>query len=217
MNELERLREIMARLRAPDGCPWDREQTHGSLTRYLIEEACELIDTIDRGDVAHMREELGDVLLQVFFHARIAEEAGAFDIEDVARGIADKLVRRHPHVFGDETGSLADADAVVRRWEELKVAEKAAAPAGLRDIPPALPALLYAAAVERKAVQRGHAAELGLEEEEVRKAAEGLTPEAAGRRLMVLVAACRRAGIDPEGALRREARGVVERAGPGEH
>ena len=100
MSAIDDLRRTMVRLRAPDGCPWDREQTHASLVRCLIDEVSELIDTIDRGDDAHMREELGDVLIQIVFHAQIAAEEGKFNFDDVARDINDKLVRRHPHVFG---------------------------------------------------------------------------------------------------------------------
>ncbi|HCR37210.1 MAG TPA: MazG family protein, partial [Opitutae bacterium] len=101
MNTLQSLRNTVARLRAPDGCIWDREQTHQSIRDCLVEECAELLDAIDREDYPHMREELGDMLLQVFFHAQIAEEAGRFTIEDIAKEIDDKLIRRHPHIFGD--------------------------------------------------------------------------------------------------------------------
>src|SRR5262249_11252218 len=108
LESLGRLVDIMARLRAPGGCPWDREQTHASLRPYLIEEAYEVLEAIDGGDVSALRDELGDVLLQVIFHATIAAEAGRFGIADVASAIADKLVRRHPHVFGDVQVQGAD-------------------------------------------------------------------------------------------------------------
>ena len=101
MSEFNRLVDIMAKLRAPDGCPWDREQTHETLKPYLIEEAYEVLDAIDAGDTRDLVEELGDVLLQVVFHAQVASEAGEFEVEDVARAISEKLVRRHPHVFAD--------------------------------------------------------------------------------------------------------------------
>ncbi|MCD8483679.1 MAG: MazG family protein [Verrucomicrobia bacterium] len=116
-SQLHALRATMARLRAPGGCPWDIEQTHHSLRRYLVEETSELLDTLDRLDFDHMKEELGDVLLQVYFHAQIAEESGKFDLEDVAAGINKKLIDRHPHVFGEM--QLQDSEAVLRQWEKL--------------------------------------------------------------------------------------------------
>ena len=147
MSAIEDLKATMARLRASDGCPWDQEQTHATLVRCLLDEVSELIDTIDRGDYPHMREELGDVLIQIVFHAQIAAEKGVFDFEDVARDINDKLVRRHPHVFGEERA--ADAGAVLRRWEELKKeerAQKGESDGGsmLAGVPVSLPALARA-------------------------------------------------------------------------
>ena len=124
VSELQRLMEIMAHLRSPEGCPWDQEQTHQSLTRCLIEEVSETLEAIDEDNMELLEEELGDLLLQVVFHAQIAKENGNFDIEDVARGISDKLVRRHPHVFGDEKGTIDQADQVVDRWEQVKAEEK---------------------------------------------------------------------------------------------
>ncbi|MDE3084554.1 MAG: MazG family protein, partial [Verrucomicrobiota bacterium] len=111
MSAIEDLCRTVARLRAPDGCPWDREQTHATLTRCLIDECSELLDTIDRMDLPHLREELGDVLVQVVFHAQLAAERGDFNFDDVAREINDKLIRRHPHVFG--TGKLDTSDQVL--------------------------------------------------------------------------------------------------------
>src|SRR6185369_9564723 len=122
MSAIEDLKTTMARLREPGGCPWDQEQTHATLVRCLIDEVSELIETIDRGDYAHMREELGDVLIQIVFHARLAEERGAFNFEDVAREINDKLVRRHPHVFGRD--KLQTSDQVLAQWEVIKATEK---------------------------------------------------------------------------------------------
>ena len=118
MSALHELRQTIARLRAPDGCPWDQEQTHESLVRCLIDEVSELIETIDRADMDHMREELGDVLIQVYFHAQIAEEAGLFDLEAVAREVNEKLIRRHPHVFGDHQ-RLDTAGQVITKWEQI--------------------------------------------------------------------------------------------------
>ena len=118
----EDLVAVMARLRGEGGCPWDREQTHASLKRYALEETYELLEAIDEGDDGAMREELGDVLLQVVFHAQMASEDRRFAIDEVMTGLRDKLVRRHPHVFGDE--QAADSDAVLRNWEKVKALEK---------------------------------------------------------------------------------------------
>ena len=133
------------RLRGPDGCPWDREQTHASLARHLVEEAYEVLDAIDEGDPEHLREELGDLLLQVVFHAQLAEDAGDFDVDGVARAITEKLVRRHPHVFGDL--QVASAGEVVRNWEAIKREEEGRTDP-LAGIPSALPALQLGQAAE---------------------------------------------------------------------
>src|SRR5436309_16143076 len=140
-----RLVDIMARLRAPDGCPWDREQPPGTLQPYLLEEAYEVLDALDRGEPAAIRDELGDLLLQVVFHAQLAAEAGRFTIADVARAIADKLVRRHPHVFGDV--QVRDADEVIRNWRRIKSEERRAKGEDhdlFAGVPRALPSLLRA-------------------------------------------------------------------------
>ena len=132
--------DIMAKLRAPNGCPWDREQTHESLIPYLIEESHEFIDAVEHKDLANMREELGDVLLQVVFHAEVAREAGTFDVNGVIQDISEKLVRRHPHVFAEESEKTkADtADEVVTQWDKIKKAEKT----GSSAEEPTLPSLL---------------------------------------------------------------------------
>ena len=122
MSQFERLTQIMAQLRAPDGCPWDREQTHQTLRPYLIEESAEVLEAIESGDARHLCEELGDLLLQVVFHAQLAAEAGQFTLEDVARTINEKLVRRHPHVFGDARAD--DAQTVKTNWDIIKGQEK---------------------------------------------------------------------------------------------
>ena len=197
----------MARLRAPGGCPWDIEQTHQSLAVCLVEECAELLDTIDRLDMEHMREELGDVLIQVVFHAQLAEEKGLFDLEAVAREINDKLIRRHPHVFG--TGKLDTAEQVVVQWEQIKATEKKngqqpVATGVFKRQPPALPSLLHALEVYKQVHKKKLPAEGVIDEPQVAQLAEGLTEADAGRRLFELAAACRRAGIDPESALRRE-------------
>ncbi|MFN8545883.1 MAG: nucleoside triphosphate pyrophosphohydrolase [Candidatus Binatia bacterium] len=151
-----RLVEIMARLRAPGGCPWDREQTAETLRPYLVEETCEVLDAIAGGDPAALCDELGDLLLQVVFHAEIAAEAGRFTVADVARAIADKLVRRHPHVFGDVR--VRDADEVVANWQRIKAAERHAKgevrPA-LALVPATLPALARAQSIGKRLAEHG--------------------------------------------------------------
>lgn len=153
-RQLARLRAIMHRLRAPGGCPWDAEQTHESLVPNLIEEAYETVDTIQRGDHQHLKEELGDLLLQVIFHSELAEEAGRFNLDDVARGISDKLVRRHPHVFAQS--DAATADAVLQQWDEIKRGEKGDQQQPyLHGVGKGLPALLRAAKLQKKASKAG--------------------------------------------------------------
>lgn len=183
---------VMDRLRRE--CPWDREQTHESLTRYLLEETYETLEAIETGDADLLREELGDLLMQVYFHARIAEETprelGGFDVDDVARSIVDKLVHRHPHVFADL--DVADAAEVERNWERLKAAEKQRA--GVLDgIPAALPALAYADKVLSRLEKSGLDAPP--------PAGDGI-----GERLLALVQEARAAGLDAETELRGTAR-----------
>lgn len=151
----------VAALRAPDGCPWDKEQTHASISQNMIEEAYEAVDAIEANDIAHMREELGDVLLQVLLHSQIAEDAGEFTIDDVCKEVNDKIVRRHPHVFGNlEAG---DANEVLAVWDQIKLQEKQNAepegatkrPSLLDGVPKSFPALLQAQKISRKAVSAG--------------------------------------------------------------
>lgn len=182
---------VMRRLRAE--CPWKQEQTHRSLVRYLLEETYETVDAIDAGEVSgdwsHLAEELGDVLLQVVFHAVIAEERGDFGLADVAEGITAKMRRRNPHVFGaDGTGGdeHLDADAVNELWQQVKATEKGSG-AGL---PSALPALLYADKVLERLARAGEPAGVDPAAEDI------------GERLLALVAEARAAGVDPEQALR---------------
>lgn len=209
MSEIQRLRNIVAKLRAPDGCPWDREQTHHSLVQCLVEEASEVIEAIDNQDSTAMEEELGDLLLQVVMHARLAEEEGKFDLEAVACGIADKLIRRHPHVFGNNETKLDSSDEVMDRWELIKEQEKKKA--GLsqetnqvfKDLPPKLPALLYARDVYKRASKHGLVDKGEWSEAEVGKNLESLDESLAGQALFEIVASCRKKGIDPESALRR--------------
>ncbi len=150
---LDRLRAIVSLLRSPGGCPWDREQTHESLRAGLLEEACEVIDAIGRADDEHMREELGDLLLQVVFHTDLARERGAFDLDDAAHHVCEKLIRRHPHVFG--AADASDTTAVLRQWEQIKREEKGDGASVLDGIPRALPALIRAENVQKKAARVG--------------------------------------------------------------
>lgn len=208
----ERLVRVMAVLRAPDGCPWDREQTHMTLRRHLVEEAYEAVAAIEAGDDAEIRDELGDILLQVVFHAQIASEEGRFDIEDVAAAIVAKLERRHPHIFAD---AVADTpEEVMTRWDAIKRTENAGKEhAGILDgIAPTLPALAYAEKISRRAVAVGFEWETVddvwdkvHEEIEELKATDHGTPEAEeelGDLLFTVVNVGRKMGIDPEQALR---------------
>lgn len=157
MNEgkLERLIDIMKLLRSKEGCPWDREQTHESLKKYLIEETYEYLEVVDLDDKDRMCEELGDVLLQIVFHARIAEENGDFNIEDVINGVCEKMIHRHPHVFGDV--SAETSSQVLKNWEEIKKREKGVKDqtSVLQDVPKNLPALMRSYKVQQKAAQVG--------------------------------------------------------------
>ncbi len=153
-KQLIRLRAIMHRLRAPGGCPWDAEQTHESLIPHLIEEAYETVDTIQRGDHQHLKEELGDLLLQVVFHSELAEEAGRFTLDEVARGVSEKLVRRHPHVFA--TSDISTTEGVLQQWEEIKRVEKGDGEKPyLHGVGKGLPGLLRASKLQKKAAKVG--------------------------------------------------------------
>ena len=217
-----RLVEIMARLRAPEGgCPWDVEQTFATIAPYTIEEAYEVADAIERGDLPDLKDELGDLLLQVVFHARMAQEQGAFDFADVAAAINDKMVRRHPHVFGDVTHK--DVAEQTRAWEAIKAGERAAkrgpdragAPASLLDeVPTALPALTRAVKLSKRAARVGFvwpsAAEVlaKLHEEVAELEAELAAGDLAKAReelgdvLFVCANLARELDVDPEAALR---------------
>jgi len=151
-KNLVRLLKIMSRLRAPGGCPWDREQTHQSIRHHLIEEAYEALDALDARQMDDFKSELGDLLLQIVFHAQMAEEAGRFHFDDVAKSIADKLVRRHPHVFGNK--KVRDSAGVLRQWEAIKKTEKNTMSV-LAEVPRSLPALLKADKIQRKVARVG--------------------------------------------------------------
>jgi tetrapyrrole methylase family protein / MazG family protein len=208
-SSLDRLRNIVAQLRSPEGCPWDREQTHQSLKPHLIEECYELIDAIDAGDDKEMKEELGDLLLQVVLHSQMASEEGRFNIDDVAAVISDKLVHRHPHVFGENR--LPDSAAVLRQWEVLKRAEKQERRSALDGVPKALPALARAQKVQTKAAQVGfdwNEADGALEKvrEELREidsAPENHLAEEVGDLLFAVVNFARKKELDAEQLLNR--------------
>jgi len=189
--ELDELIAVLERLRAPGGCVWDREQTHASLVQYLVEEAFELVDAIEAGSREELIEELGDVLYQVIFHADIAAEAGEFTLEDVARHMREKMVARHPHVFGDVTASTSDD--VVATWEAVKAVEKSHRTSVLEGIPQGMPSL----ALADKTL--GRAAKVGV----VREAAViPSTEQELGEELLATVVAAKAAGLDSERALR---------------
>jgi MazG family protein len=213
MSAIEELRQTIARLRGPGGCPWDQEQTHASLVRCLIDEVSELIDTIDRKDFPHMREELGDVLIQVVFHAQLAEEAGHFDLEAVAREVNEKLIRRHPHVFG--SGKLDTSAEVLVQWEQIKAQEKKNGAASgatriFKELPPRLPALMFAEAVWKQIDKKKLPVDGLVNAASVKALAERLDEASLGRILFEIAAACRERELDPEGALRLHATKIME-------
>ena len=202
-SQLLRLLEVMDRLRSPGGCPWDAEQTHQSLIKYLLEESYEFADSVDDGDRAAMREELGDILLQVYFHSRIAQEhpTDPFSIEEVAEGIADKLIRRHPHVFGNE--AVESSADVLANWEKLKAAEKNrnSATDGVALSQPALPLIT-------KLIYRAdkNGIELDLPTTEMNN--DVPADIAIGDALVAAVVAAIKHGIEPEDLLRSRAREI---------
>jgi len=200
-SHLQRLVAVMDQLRSPGGCPWDAEQTHESLLKYLLEESYEFIDAVEKSDRAAMREELGDVLLQVYFHARMAQESDLepFNIEDVAREVADKLIRRHPHVFGDT--KVSGSEEVLENWETQKRAEKGRTSAvdGVALSQPALSLvtkLLYRA--EKNGVQ------LDLPQQ------QAITESELQERLLALIASANSSQIDVESVLRNVALDLIE-------
>ena len=208
-SQLQRLVEVMNTLRSPGGCPWDAEQTHESLLKYLLEESYEFVDAVQSGNRVDMREELGDVLLQVYFHARMAEEhpTDPFSIEEVAQGIADKLIRRHPHVF--EGVEVRDSQEVLENWEEIKKKEKGRTSPldGVAMAQPALPLvekLLYRAEKYNVEVETPDSVSI-----------EGAADEGAvGQALLAVIAWANSNGIDAEAALRKEAMRIAQQIGP---
>jgi len=209
LDKFETLVEIIARLRAPDGCPWDREQTHASLREFLVEESYEVLETLDSGDVKKLCGELGDLLLQIMLHSRIAEEAGEFNIGDVIEGIDTKLIQRHPHVFGEV--KVKDSAEVAHNWETIKHEERGSEASMLASVPKQMPALSYSQAVQRRVAEAGFdwpdingvidkvAEEVG---ELKKSASQEQKAEEFGDLLFTLVNFARRQGIDSEAALR---------------
>jgi MazG family protein len=224
-ESFQTLVEIMDRLRDPGGCPWDREQSYATLRGYLIEECYEVADALDRGDRDNLREELGDLLFQIVFLSRLAKEEGAFAVSDVVRGIAEKMIRRHPHVFADATAETPEE--VLRHWEAIKGREKPASGSRsvLEGVPTALPALLKAQRLGTKAARVGFdwvrpgdvLGKIEEELEELRAAVERddrpAAAEEIGDVLFSLVMMARKLEIDPEGALERTNRKFVRRFG----
>ena len=210
MSELLRLVEVMDRLRSPGGCPWDAEQTHESLIKYLLEESYEFIDALGQGDREGMREELGDVLLQVYFHSRMAQDhpTDPFSIEDVAKLIADKLIRRHPHVF--EGLQVDDMDEVIENWEAIKAQEKGRTSSldGIAMAQPALPLV-------EKLIYRAEKYKVELPLTDIESAVAELqsSPDEAsvGEALAAIIALAHQHNIDPESALRGQARQMIEK------
>ena len=203
-SELQRLVEVMDRLRSPGGCPWDAEQTHESLVKYLLEESYEFIDSVDAKDREGMREELGDVLLQVYFHSRIAQDhpTDPFSIEDVARSIADKLIRRHPHVF--EGLQVSGTEEIIDNWEEIKAREKGRTSAldGVALAQPALPLV-------EKLLYRAEKYKVNVELTKY-QSDKPATQESVGEALTSIIAWARDNEVDPENALRLYGRQIAE-------
>lgn len=214
MSGIDELIKTVAALREPEtGCPWDIEQDHQSIAECLIDECCELLQTIDRLDMDHMEEELGDVLLQVVMHAQMAQEAGHFDFDKVCHVVNDKLVHRHPHVFGEN--ALGDSDAVLKQWDEIKAAEKKRGPeqgGRFKDLPRQLPALMFAQDVYKQIQKQKMDAGDVIDEGGIEMTAAALAAdeEALGKQLFEIAAACRIKKLDAESAIRRYAQKVVD-------
>jgi len=203
-SELIRLREVMDKLRSPGGCPWDAEQDHSSLLKYLLEESYEFIESVENNDRAAMQEELGDLLLQVYFHSRLAEEDAKqpFNIEDVAKSVADKLIRRHPHVFA---GEIVDSSAdVLENWEKQKASEKGRTSA-IDGVPLAQPALPLAT----KVLYRLKKLNYDLAVSEPIKLKDDVDQDQFGQILLGLITQAVDKGLDPEAALRQATKELI--------
>jgi XTP/dITP diphosphohydrolase len=204
-SQLEALREVMNQLRSPGGCPWDAEQSHESLLKYLLEESYEFIEAVEENDRVAMREELGDVLLQVFFHARMAEEhpTDPFNVEDVAKTVAEKLVRRHPHVFSDT--KVSGSAEVLENWEAQKAAEKGRTSA-TEGVPLGQPALALATKLIYRAQKYGHKIAI----EHPIRLAPSTTEKELGAALLGILDQALALDIDPESALRSAIKDYIE-------
>jgi MazG family protein len=208
-SAVDRLLKIVAKLRSPSGCPWDREQTHQSLKPHLLEECYELIDAIDAGDDTELKEELGDLLLQVVLHSQMAAEENRFAMDDVANVIADKLVHRHPHVFGELR--LQNSEAVLNQWDKIKRAEKIERSSALDGIPKGLPALARAQKIQEKAARIGFdwndavgpIEKIREELREIETAPESRLEEEIGDLLFAVVNFARKKNLDAEQTLNR--------------
>ena len=203
-SELIRLREVMDKLRSPGGCPWDGEQTHESLLKYLLEESYEFIESVENSDRQAMQEELGDLLLQVYFHSRMAEEdlTQPFDIEDVAKSVADKLIRRHPHVFAGL--SVNSSEDVLENWEKQKVSEKGRTSA-IDGVPLAQPALPLAT----KVIYRLNKLNYDVPISEPISLPNEITQDQFGEILLGLISQAVEKGLDPEAALRSATKTLI--------
>jgi len=203
-SELLRLREVMDKLRSPGGCPWDAEQDHTSLLKYLLEESYEFIESVENNDKNAMQEELGDLLLQVYFHSRMAEEDAKqpFNIEDVAKSVTDKLIRRHPHVFAGE--SVSGSEEVLENWEKQKAAEKGRNSA-IDGVPLAQPALPLAT----KVIYRLNKLNYQLPISEPIKLPADIDQDQFGQILLGLITQAVDKGLDPEAALRTATKGLI--------
>jgi XTP/dITP diphosphohydrolase len=203
-SELNRLRDVMDRLRSPGGCPWDAEQDHASLLKFLLEESYEFIEAVEENDRDAMQEELGDLLLQVYFHSRMAEEDKdqPFNIEDVAKGVADKLIRRHPHVFSDTV--VNSSSEVLENWEAQKAVEKGRTSA-IDGVPLAQPALTLVS----KLLYRASKSNYKLPITEPVKLPEGIDQDQFGQLLLGLISQAVEKGLDPEAALRGAAKSLI--------
>jgi tetrapyrrole methylase family protein/MazG family protein len=218
LKKFETLVEIIARLRGPNGCPWDKEQTHASLRANLLSECYEVLEALDKGDTAQLGEELGDLLLQIVLHAQIAKDSGEFEIGDVIKSITAKIIRRHPHIFG--TAKVKDAEEVMHNWEALKKEERTEGVSMLEGVPKDMPALAYALEISRRAVRVGFEWEniegvIDKLAEEIREIKEARGREEKEREygdlLFTLVNVARWEGFDAEAALREANRKFFKR------
>ncbi len=221
MSDVSRLKEIVARLRAPDGCPWDREQTHESLRAALVEECYEAVEAIEKADDVNLREELGDLLLHVVMHAHMAGERQAFSFEEVVEGICEKLIRRHPHVFSD--GAAEDTTEVLRQWEQIKRAEKGDRASIMDGLPTSLPGLMRAQNAQKKAARVGFdwddaSGVFAKLEEEIAELKEAVasgnarhTEEELGDLFFSMVNLARKLHIDSETAIAGSTRKFIRR------